>query len=146
MEIFNDSLKDYYAKVYKPHEPNLFEVDQWDEKLKEDDGSLRCWCRDLIYSWRLHNYPDYPHPYQHPYLQLIGPDYIIYDNDDPVDFYIIGYNLCELPGNNFILTEVPDIQDVDRERWDELCETFPNLRRQTSPTTIVISVMIDNGW
>ncbi len=141
MEIFSDSLKDYYARF---HEPKSFEVDQWDEKLGEVDRSLRCWCRDFINSWRLYHYPDYHHhPYRHPYLQLIGPDYIIHGNDDPVDFWIIGYSFRELPSNNFILTEVPDVQDVDRQRWNELCETFPNLRRQPSPT-IVVSATMDN--
>ena len=131
MKIFNDSLKDYYANVYNPYEPKPFEVDQWDEKLEEVDRSPYDWSRTLFDEWR----------YAYEYFHWIADNHTDGIRNDP---WIIGYSLGKLLGNSFSLIEVPHVQDSDRQRWDKLCETFPNLRRQPSPT-IVVSATIDNN-
>ena len=152
MEIFSDTLKDYYANVYKPSEmefhtvyeepykTKLFEVDQWDEILGKIDGNplhSREWNFfgwALVESWWRHDSP--------PYFQQIEADSVVSVRDN--DSWIIGYSLAELHSNSFSLTELPDVQDADQERWDKLCDTFPNLRRQASPT-IVVSATSDDG-
>ncbi len=134
MEIFSDTLKDYYANVYKPYGSKPFEVEQWDEKLGEADSNPGyCWCHGLIEKWQ----------YDRPYFRWIY-DENAYFTKNPINFWIIGYSLGELPGDSFSLTEVPDVQDVNRQQWDELCETYPNLRLHPAPSTIVVpSIMED---